>query len=210
MNLGPRLRRLYVPDEHHATRWHNQRGERLSLAQLPDLVLALVQRIVGRSRGPWMNLSAVRMLESLLQPTVSVLELGGGQSSVWLAERCREVTTIEDNPRWAQSIRRAAAGKTPNLLVVEDSPINYLRGDLTGYDIAIVDDIAADHVDRIDKVRLLVEKGVPHIVLDDSDRWSRKELDRATPGYCSLLVSSWRSRPLHAVETAFFSRRDQS
>lgn len=206
MTISSRIRRLYAPDQHHVTRWHNARGERLPLTRLPDLARAVRQRLLKGYDGPWMNFSAVQRLESMLGPDVRVLELGGGRSSDWLAARCQHVTTVEDDPRWAQIIRSTARQSAPRLEVVEERPADYLQRSLELFDVAIVDDIANDGVSRLEKLRILAEKGIPHIVLDDSDRWSREDLAEATAGYRATLLSNWRPAPLHVVETAFFDR----
>jgi hypothetical protein len=202
--LRHRLRRVYSPDSRHVSRWHNQRGEALPLSAIRFIPRALFNRVAGRANGPWMNYSAVKVLEGALGTDKHVLELGGGGSTPWLARRSRLVTTIEDNPTWAQSIRIACQDEGLTANVIEQAPADYLKQSLGDFDIAIIDDDETDGVSRLEKLRLLAANRVSMLVLDDSCRWSRLALAAATPDYIIKPVNGLRSSPLHSVETTFF------
>ena len=58
--------------------------------------------------GPWMGRAELAVLERLLARGDAVLEFGAGGSTLWLAERVREVHSVEHDPAWAEKIRAAA------------------------------------------------------------------------------------------------------
>jgi hypothetical protein len=202
--LKHRLQRIYSPDSDHVSRWHNQRGEALPLSDIRFVPQALIHRAIGRANGPWMNYSAVKTLEEALDTDKQILELGGGSSTPWLARHSSHVTTIEDDPTWAERIREACRAQGVLVDVIEQKPADYLREPHGGIEVAIIDDNETDGMSRLEKLQLLASHRVPTIVLDDSCRWSILALTAATPGYTLEPVNGLRSSPMHAVETTFF------
>ena len=55
---------------------------------------------------PWWSLSAIRELEKHLNPKHRVFEWGSGGSSVFLAKRCKELTTIEQDQHWFDQVEK--------------------------------------------------------------------------------------------------------
>ena len=53
---------------------------------------------------PWWSLSAIREMEKHLNHSHRVFEWGSGGSSVFLAKRCKELTTIEHGPDWFEQV----------------------------------------------------------------------------------------------------------
>lgn len=49
---------------------------------------------------PWFHPAAVAYLASLIGPNTTVLEHGGGGSTIWLAARVKQVYCIESNLAW--------------------------------------------------------------------------------------------------------------
>jgi hypothetical protein len=70
---------------------------------------------------PWWSLSAIRELEKHLNNNHRVFEWGSGGSSVFLARRCRELTTIEHEPGWFDLVE-----KTMTALEIQGSQL-FLR-----------------------------------------------------------------------------------
>jgi hypothetical protein len=70
---------------------------------------------------PWWSLSAIRELEKHLNNNHRVFEWGSGGSSVFLARRCRELTTIEHEPDWFDLVE-----KTMTALEIQGSQL-FLR-----------------------------------------------------------------------------------
>ena len=53
---------------------------------------------------PWWSLSAIREMEKHLNHSHRIFEWGSGGSSVFLAKRCKELTTIEHDPDWFEQV----------------------------------------------------------------------------------------------------------
>jgi predicted O-methyltransferase YrrM len=71
---------------------------------------------------PWLPEFFISILEKVLAdiPDARVFEWGAGGSTIWFAQRVREVVTVEANPTWAQFIRdRAAKQDLKNIVVLE-------------------------------------------------------------------------------------------
>lgn len=57
---------------------------------------------------PWITYPALDYLSQLDFSRAHVLEYGGGQSSLWWAERAESVTTVEGDAKWAEKLRPRA------------------------------------------------------------------------------------------------------
>ncbi len=64
---------------------------------------------------PWITYPALDYLNQLDFSQSSVLEYGGGQRSLWWAERAESVTTVEGESDWAETLRLRSP---PNLTVI--------------------------------------------------------------------------------------------
>ena len=51
-----------------------------------------------------LNRSVLDFMASKLTPESFVLEIGGGWSSRWFMERCRQLVIVEENPKWRRLI----------------------------------------------------------------------------------------------------------
>lgn len=49
---------------------------------------------------PWLHPAVIAYLDELVCAKCRILEFGGGGSTRWLAARCREVVTVEENPNY--------------------------------------------------------------------------------------------------------------
>lgn len=82
--------------------------ERPGCASRDDLEVYLFEWFVSLGRDalsdarPWITFPAARMLGNLLTPEARVLEYGAGGSTLFFAERVRELITIEHDPEWLQ------------------------------------------------------------------------------------------------------------
>lgn len=56
-----------------------------------------------------LNHSVLDFMEARIEGK-RVLEFGGGYSSLWFAERCAELITVETSPRWAEFIEMRLRG----------------------------------------------------------------------------------------------------
>ena len=106
---------------------------------------------------PWYTYPAIRFLEERVRCYMRVLELGGGNSTLWWAKWASMVMVIEHNPKWEKHILASA-------------PDNVLVNASTGYCNYHV--IVVDSLDRekctITAMVDLTDDGV--IICDNSDR----------------------------------------
>ena len=54
---------------------------------------------------PWWSLSAIREMDKHLNHSHRVFEWGSGGSSVFLAKKCKELTTIEHDSNWFEQVK---------------------------------------------------------------------------------------------------------
>ncbi len=50
---------------------------------------------------PWMTQGSIDFIEKNLLSTDTVIEFGGGWSSIWWAKRVKYTLTVEASPEWA-------------------------------------------------------------------------------------------------------------
>ena len=67
---------------------------------------------------PFLVLDAIRRLEDIVRPGMRVLEIGGGNSTLWFLEKGAIVTTFEHDANWAAEIQRAAGADAKLSLTV--------------------------------------------------------------------------------------------
>jgi predicted O-methyltransferase YrrM len=185
-------------DAERASRLHTRRGQ----VVLPGFASALLARR-RPPQGPWMAPAAVRRLETLLGPNLTLLELGSGSSTAWYAERCKQVVSVEPDPAWARSTR-AAVGSAGNVEVIEESVADYL-GHGRPADVVIVDHLDEPGHSRVDSIRAVCASAAI-VVLDDSDRTAYRTADSVLLGWPSERFVGYRPRPLQPTETTIWCR----
>lgn len=115
---------------------------------------------------PWLHPHAVEYFEEILQPTWTVLEHGAGGSTLWLAERVKQVTSIEHDPYWRRKVRELA----PDNVKVLSLKIADGKGVLAcGHDLFFID---GDRLERGTCLAMVDDFVMPGgwIVLDNANR----------------------------------------
>jgi Methyltransferase domain len=162
---------------------------------------------------PWIVPAAIGWLGRRLRSDWSVLELGAGRSTPWLARHAGRVISFEDNEFWAEQ----ASGRLRDLglrnVELRQLPVERFAEEVhtlpdAAFDLAIVDFLEAPTVTRIDVLKPTMKKVKPGslLLLDDSDR----------PGYAPAyeLLAGWKDRRFtgikdgwpEACETTIFRR----
>jgi predicted O-methyltransferase YrrM len=59
-------------------------------------------------KNPWLTADSVKLLEQLLQPSDVGVEFGSGRSTIWFVNRVKQLTSIENNSVWYESIKKKA------------------------------------------------------------------------------------------------------
>ncbi len=127
---------------------------------------------------PWITYPAFDYLSQLDFSQASILEYGGGQSSLWWAHRAKSIITVEGEAEWSEKLRQSAIANMTVIGPVEESA--YVQAPLGGgriYDVIVINGLL-----RLDSAQaslpFLAVGGM--IILDNSD-WF--------PGICSWLKS---------------------
>jgi predicted O-methyltransferase YrrM len=109
---------------------------------------------------PWLCRRAVDFFESILKPEARVIEHGAGGSTLWLANRVKQVISIEHNPGWAQKI---IDYMLDNVTIVAEIPASSET-----FDIFFID---GDRLERADCLRLANQFVKPGgwVVLDNAN-----------------------------------------
>lgn len=104
------LQRLYRADNRRKTRFHDQKGNRLSAAGLlytPRVFVEAVMRSVFGYRPvqPWISYRAAVTIARDLDMASRVLEFGAGMSTPWFAARTGSVLSLEADPTWLARVK---------------------------------------------------------------------------------------------------------
>lgn len=116
---------------------------------------------------PWLTYPALDYLSQLDFSRARVLEYGGGQSSLWWAERAESVTTVEGEGEWAVTLRRCApANLTVIGPVVAPAYAQAPLGSGQTYHVIIIDGLMRMESTKA-SLPFLVDGGL--LVLDNAD-----------------------------------------
>jgi predicted O-methyltransferase YrrM len=119
---------------------------------------------------PMLVMDAIRFLQSVVKPGWRVLELGGGNSTLWFLKRGVQLTTLESSVEWARFIGRKA--DHPDLRVVSPAEAAaFVDGVPDGqFDLVLVDCKAAvmNRNDAVRAVRSKVRNG-GWLMMDNTD-----------------------------------------
>jgi predicted O-methyltransferase YrrM len=90
------------------SRLHDEKGNRVSILQLHELLLAGLlkgsQALTGKPYLPWVPFAVIRRLARILNKNSCVLEFGSGRSTIWFAQRSHLVVSIEDCLPWYEKM----------------------------------------------------------------------------------------------------------
>lgn len=196
-----------------ASRFHTARGLMPPSAWLRLPAARVRARLSQTPERPWIVPAAIGWLGRRITPEWRVLELGGGRSTVWLAQRAGSVIAFEDDVHWLgwTRVRLSQLGATNvelRELAVERFVPELARLPRDSLDLVLIDFLESPSADRVDAVHTARGKVRPggYLLLDDSDR----------PAYAPAfeLLGGWRQRRFagvkdgwpQAVETAVFRR----
>jgi hypothetical protein len=168
-------RRLLSGNELRKTRFHDEKGNPVGWDALLHAPLALATA-AGRLAGlrpvlPMISFRAARVIDGLLTPDSRVVEFGSGYSTLWFAQRCAELVSIEDDPYWRLVVQE----------LLTKSGLHHVRHEYRGLDrYSRLDDYPdgyfdfalVDGKDRTACVRTALAKVKPGgwVYLDNSDK----------------------------------------
>jgi hypothetical protein len=168
-------KRLITGNRKAGTRFHNHNGRLLDAGgflYLPQSILTtLAVKIAKRQPElPLLGFRAIQHLDRLIEPDWKLLEFGSGMSTVWFAQRCRELVSIEINPHWYEQVQAKLAQRgltNVDYRLCRPSDASLLADYPQGhFDLVLVDGIRRDRA-----MTTAIEKVKPggYVFLDNSD-----------------------------------------
>ena len=114
---------------------------------------------------PMLTFGAIDYLNAHLRPEMSVFEFGCGGSTIYFAERCRVVTTVENRPNWYGQVA-GATGSHHNVTILLKPQIEHPAELVQPYDVILVDG-EADRRTCFARAEKFIRNG-GMIILDDA------------------------------------------
>src|SRR6185295_17735293 len=90
------------------TDYEGYRPSWYSISKLPFILktyLEVRKAPIMQEPVPFLTMDAIRFMDKLIQPGMHVLEIGAGNSSLWLLKRGVKLTTYEHDPQWAHLLK---------------------------------------------------------------------------------------------------------
>lgn len=126
---------------------------------------------------PRLNLDTISYLKKVLNDQKSVLEIGSGSSTIWLAKRARKVVSVEHEKTWYEAVKEKLGKESLNNVRQIFNSDYYKDRVLTElvqgeeFDVVFVDgaDYTGARVNCIKQASMFVKPG-GIIIIDDSER----------------------------------------
>lgn len=142
---------------------------------------------------PWMNYGMVEFLEQRLHNELTLFEYGSGNSTLFFAERVRDVVSVECDEGWYGYVKDSLPANVKLMFVAADgdSYVNAIDDGDRSYDIVVVD--AEQRVNcMINAPQRLSAQGV--ILLDDASR------DQYGPGIADLRAAGFKQLDFNGLK----------
>lgn len=166
------ISRIWRADGFRKSRLHDEKGNRLPLAQfrhLPTDVWLVLRRVIAHRRpnAPWITFDAMTRLDRLLEKDWTMVEFGSGTSTLWFSERVRSILSVEHDPEWYELVKRTLPPNAAYELRNENDYASLENVDDKSLDLVVVDGIR-----RAECVQNAVPKIRPGgwLFLDNSDK----------------------------------------
>jgi hypothetical protein len=142
------------------TEWTSTRSTRQSVKGSPATPI------------PWITYPAYEFLSSLNFSKSTVLEFGGGASSIWWAKKCKSLQVVEHNYEWFKKLRSDLEFFSNTNITYADSKSHYISQlEVKVFDIVIIDGEYREEILIELRDLILSLKCKPKlIILDNSER----------------------------------------
>jgi hypothetical protein len=123
---------------------------------------------------PWYTYPCIDFLKYRDFGDKTVLEFGGGQSSLWWSQRARSVVTLEGNEQWYQKIKADMPANVDLFLVSMVSPsscmeeVNGILQNYSDFDVIIIDGLYRYEMAEVAR-SVMADYGV--IICDDAENY---------------------------------------
>lgn len=191
------------------SRFHTLRGDLIPLTEILLIPSEMLLRIFQVHRkGPWLPRSAIKALDKCFKKgsVRSVLEIGGGSSSKFFAARSSSLITIEENPAYADSIKKDLSNTECDFHLIQcetETWLNQLQKQDTEYDLILIDG-ATDAVRKKCLIKLAKIYKNAIIILDNSDREIFRGVEYEVQATKIARYTGVLRNPFQASETTFF------
>jgi len=150
---------------------------------------------------PWFAYSAIDLLKERLNDSLSLLEFGSGNSTLFFAERTKKIISLEHNKNWHQKISSKLPENVELIYTSSATEKEYLQPLVENnlkFDVIIIDGIYRNEC-IMNSINHLSERGV--IILDDSERQDYKA------GTKFLIDSGFKQLSFSGIAPGIFFRK---
>lgn len=119
---------------------------------------------------PWFTYSAIDFLDGQLRPDFTLLEFGGGNSTLYFAERMKGVVSFEHDSAWYNKLQLKVPQNVELILTSSESAEEYLsksKNLMKRFDLVVIDGLFRNEC-LSSSMNLINNNGI--IILDDSER----------------------------------------
>ena len=155
---------------------------------------------------PWFTYGAITFLDQVVSTTGSVLEIGGGHSTLWWEARGNLVTVLEADADWAQRLRTKARADITVLPDADEVLAHLAASARTGksFDVVVVDGVDPRSTYLLAASHLVADGGI--LVVDNSDRVAYRESIESIQGFHRVDFFGMGPQNPYAWATSVFSR----
>jgi len=157
---------------------------------------------------PWMTYPCIDYLETLDFTEASVLEIGGGASTLWWSNRAKSLCTIEEDSKWIDTLRSRLEHSNHHANLIH-CPDKEQLGSITQELNSSADIIVVDGINREAGVSAAIKNLAPQgmIIVDNSDWLDKPCRELRVAGFIQIDFAGFG--PLTAfpwVSSVFLSR----
>ncbi len=168
------VQRVWGTSEARSSRFHDENNRFMGMGQFMHLPQSLGMKVATKFFGkhprlPWWPYPVVSAIEGLVKPDWRVLEFGSGRSTLWLADRCAEVVSIESSPVWAAFVQKKSEACSGDVNVIQRDFEDYADTSAFAdgsFDFCVIDGLVRY---RCFENALRVVRPGGYIYLDNSD-----------------------------------------
>lgn len=188
-----------------------------SISKLPFILktyLEVRKAPIMQNPVPFLTLDAIRFMDKLIQPDMNILEIGGGNSSLWFLKRGVKLTTYEHDRQWALMVQNTVK-QHPEYYNAENFTLQIMQGndvlnDLEKlkdkhFDVLLVDCMNA-YTQRTECIRIAKDKVKDGgwVILDNSDNPANWPADEIMKGKKMYRFTGYAAMGLFVCQTSFW------
>jgi len=163
---------------------------------------------------PFLTMDAIRLMDKLVKPGMNILEIGGGNSSLWFLKRGVNLTTYEHDRQWALMVE-SKVKEHPEQYNAESFTLRIMQGsdvlnDLEKlgdkcFDVLLVDCMNA-YTRRTECLRIAKSKVKDGgwVILDNSDNPANWPADEIMNGKEMYRFTGYTPMSLFVCQTSFW------